>query len=276
MVVFRAGRADYWNEFENEIFSHTGSCIVTMLSMCAAGVYVSGMNRVYLEQQKREQYRSQVAFYKMLEDQYGQMERLRHDMKNHLTGLMGLWEDREWEKMGLYLARMLEAGGLGQGEEATGSNVLDALLYRKRRQAEAEKISWDCDVQIPGDCLVDEFDLCVLMGNLVDNALEGCGRIARSVENADGDTDRYIRIRSGAVKKCFLLEVENSAEKGADAPAALRNAGKFRHSTKENPEEHGIGLLNVRETVEKYGGVMNAQVRDGAVVVSVLLPATHK
>ena len=91
MVVSDVNGPDYWNEYDNEIFSHLGICIVTALSMCAAGVYVSGMNRIWLEQQKKERYRSQLDFYRLLEEQYGQMERLRHDMKNHLIALTGLW-----------------------------------------------------------------------------------------------------------------------------------------------------------------------------------------
>ncbi len=257
MVVSDVNGPDYWNEYDNEIFSHLGICIVTALSMCAAGVYVSGMNRIWLEQQKKERYRSQLDFYRLLEEQYGQMERLRHDMKNHLIALTGLWKNREWNKMGDYLTRMQEAGDFGE-EEATGSRAVDALLCKKRRQAEEQGIRWECDVRIPRDCPADEFDLCVLMGNLLDNALTGA--------------QSYVRIRAGAVKKCFLLEVENNSPGGGLQGDSLRNAGKVRYSTKKNPGEHGIGLLNVRGTVEKYDGIMNVEAGDGIFAVSLLLP----
>ena len=259
MVVSEANGADYWNTIENEIFSHIAICIVTALSMCAAGIYVFGMTRIYLEQQKKEQYQAQVAFYKMLEEQYGQMERIRHDMKNHLIGLTSLWRNKEWEKMGIYLSQMMEAGDLGQSDEVTGSKVVDALLYEKRRQAEKENIRWECDVQIPEDCVPDEFDLCVVIGNLADNALEGVGRIKEEKKE-----NRYVRIRAGVVKKCFLLEVENGT--------TLKKIDEIGNSSKDNPKGHGIGLLNVREVVEKYDGVLDMEVKEGIFRASLLVP----
>ena len=53
-----------------------------------------------------------MLYYKMLEEQYGQLERLRHDMKNHIIGLRGLWESREWEKLGAYLEPAVGKSGV--------------------------------------------------------------------------------------------------------------------------------------------------------------------
>ncbi|MEH2941287.1 GHKL domain-containing protein [Lachnospiraceae bacterium KK002] len=128
-IMFRG--ADRWNLSYNQLFSHGANLALALLCMCAGGGYMFGMDRIYREQKRGEQYRSQVAVYKMMEEQYRQMERLRHDMKNHVTGLQGLLEHREWEKMKDYLERMAEAGAFCKSEEATGNKVVDALLYQK-------------------------------------------------------------------------------------------------------------------------------------------------
>lgn len=257
MVVSDANGPAYWSLYYNELFSHIAICILTLLSMCAAGFYIFGMNRIYLEQRKKEQYKAQAAFYKMLEEEHGRMERLRHDMKNHLISLKGLWEHSQWDKMGSYLTQMMEAGDMKEGEELTGNKAVDALLYQKSRQAKAEGIIWESDVHLPADCPIDEFDLCVLIGNMLDNAIEACERLG------EGEV-KFIKMQSGMVKKCLLLEVKNSA--------GLKDIGAVKFTQKEISGEHGIGLLNIRETVNKYSGTMDMEIQKGVFLISILIP----
>ncbi len=254
-VVSDANGAEYWNIYHNEILNHIAICILTVLSMCVAGLLLFGMDRVYMEQRKREQYQSQVAFYRMLEEQYSQMERVRHDLKNHIISLRGLLENHQWEKMESYLVRMMEEGNLGFSEDATGNKAVDAIIYQKRKQAEKEGISWECGIKIPKNLYVDEFDLCVLFGNILDNAIEACQRLP-------GEEYRFIHIQSGMIKKCFFIEVKNSA-----------NISEIGGSQKEKSNEHGIGLLNIKDTVGKYNGVLNTEIKNKIFVISVLLPA---
>lgn len=241
--------------YYDQIFSHLYIIFLSALSMFAAGSCVIGMNRLYLEQQKSGQYHAQVAAYKMLEEQYEQAERLRHDMKNHLIALTGLLEEREWEKMRAYLQKMGSSGSLGTEEDVTGNKVVDALLYRKRKKAEEKQIQWECDVQISGLCGIDEFDLCVLFGNILDNAVEACERLG-------DDRKRFIDIQAKVIKRCFLLEVKNStdtAEKGKQNGAGGEN-------------RRGIGTLNLQDMVQRYHGVLDRKKEDGVYVISVLLP----
>lgn len=248
--------------YYDQIFSHTEFCALAVIFMSATGFYLFAMDRIYLEQRKNSQYHAQVAAYKMLEEQYGRSERLRHDLKNHIIALSGLWEDQAWEKLGDYLKRMENSAELGGHEEATGSRVVDVLLYQNRKTAKDMGIVWECDVQIPKLCDISEFDLCVLFGNILDNAVEACAESGRWERR--GKLQPFIRIRAGNVKKCFLLEVANSTNK--------TEWSKNGYSEKENPQEHGIGLLNVGDVVHRYNGAMNTEIQDGVFTVSVLIP----
>ena len=243
--------------YYDQIFSHVGFCVLTALSMFAVGFYVLGMNRIYLEQTKSSRYHAQIAAYKMLEEQYSQSERLRHDMKNHFIALQELLVNREWEKMDTYLKTMVEKGNLGTGDDITGNKVVDAILYQKHKEAERQNILWECDVQISKDCCVSEFDLCVLFGNILDNAVEACEKMS-NIE------DRYINIQAKTVKKYFLLEVKNSAQ--------ITDKNEEGRTSKARPKEHGIGLLNVRDIVNKYSGTMNIEVQENTFIISILLP----
>lgn len=241
IVNSRGGMGLYYDQ----LFSYTEIIILTALSAFAAGFWLFGMNKIYLEQQKSGQYQSQIAAYKMLEEQYRQAERLRHDMKNHIIALSGLLESKDYRKMAEYLDTMEHNGNLSGGE-MTGSTAIDAILYQKGTYAEQNNIPWECDVTIPKACGINEFDLCVLFGNLLDNAIEACERM-QDIEA------RFINIMANAVKGCFLLEIKNSTHK-------------------ENPEKHGIGLLNIDDVVRNYNGVMDIEVKDGVFTVSILIP----
>ncbi|MEY8338510.1 ATP-binding protein [Lachnospiraceae bacterium 62-35] len=246
--------------YYDQIFSHTEFCVLAVLSMSAAGFYLFGMERIYLEQEKSSHYHLQIAVYKMLEEQYKQSERLRHDMKNHIAALSGLFHNKEWEKMGSYLKNM-EGSSLEDGD-ITGNKAVDALLYQKRKRAQKENIKWECDVQISKVCCINEFDLCVLFGNILDNAMEACERLQCNELHGSGDC--FINIQAKTVKKCFLLEVKNSMD------MMERYVDGF--TNKENPQEHGIGLLNVSDVVHRYSGAMNIEAENGIFVISILMP----
>jgi len=242
--------------YYDQIFSLAEFFVLALLFMVASGFYVFGMNRIYLEQEKNSRYHSQIAVYKMLAEQYSQSERLRHDMKNHIISLSALSRNKEWEKIDDYL-RNMEGIVLDTGGEVTGNKAMDALLYQKRKRAEEENIKWECDVHMPKGCCINEFDLCVLFGNILDNALEACERMQR-------DECRFINIQAKTVRKCFLLEVKNSMDK------TEKYAGGF--TNKENSQEHGIGMLNVGDVVNKYNGVVNIETEKGIFVISILMP----
>lgn len=246
MVISRESMGLYYDQ----LFSHAGIGTLAALAMFASGFYLFGMNRIDLEQRKSSQYQAQIAAYKMLDEQYRSAERLRHDMKNHVIALSGLLESKEYGKIGEYLQNMESSGKLENNEEITGSKVVDAILAQKRTQAKQDHILWECDVQIPKKCCVNEFDLCILFGNLLDNAIEACVR--QSTQNEEA---RFISIHAGSAKSCFLLEVKNSTNP-TDAP---------------NPA-HGIGLLNVRDVAQSYDGVINIAASDGIFTASILIP----
>lgn len=248
LVVSNPHSGRYWGLFYDQIFSHAAVCLLTALSMCIAGGLVFGMSKLTMEQQKTEQYHLQIQFYKMLHEQYSQMERLRHDMKNHVLSLHGLWKGREWDKMGNYLESMAQNGNIDTSDEVTGNRAIDALLYHKKKQALQYGIRWEADVQFPQKCPINEFDLCVLFGNILDNAIRAC-------TESDTHSERFVTITAQQMKHCLLI--------------VARNSTKLQDQEKINT---GIGLQNISETVRKYNGTFRYEVKNHVFEASVLLP----
>ncbi len=286
-ILVRSG--GWLDIYYDQLLSYGGMCILTALAMAAAGFYLRGMVQMEREQQKSRRYQAQLAVYRMLEEQHRQSESLRHDMKNHILALTGLWEGQEWERLGEYLGQLTQAGGLGSGQEATGNRVVDTLLCQKGQTAREEGISWECCVNLPSECRIREMDWCILLGNLMDNAIRACSQLAEKER-------RFICLKGGRVKGCFLLEVENSVAEGRSQPdgvmrqaeGAGKHPGEAKHQAEDVGRKHlgggrqhegdgkgevyGIGLRNVQDLVERYNGILRTERRDGVFAASVLLP----
>ena len=250
MVVSDVGKTVYRNAYYNQVFSHLSICFFTTLSACIAAGFVFFMNKIYIQQQQKQQYHAQIAFYKMLNEQYRQMERLRHDMKNHILALHGLWEKQEFDQVGKYLEKMMESGKIKNSGEATGNHAIDALLYHKKKEAEELSVTLISDVWLPKKCMVDAFDLCVLFGNLLDNAIKACAKIT-------DDKYRFVEIQSQQVKSCLLLVIKNGT--------VIENVKEIKK---------GTGFLNIYETVRKYDGTVSMHVQEHVFELSVLIPMT--
>ena len=282
-ILLRGG--DYLNLTYNEIFSHIGISVLSLLCMCGAGFYVFGMDKIDIEQKQKEQYRSQVTFYQMLEEQYRSLERIRHDMKNHIIGLQSLIDNLGWDEKSNkfnceiclrqtrnYLHRLADAGGIEYSDELTGKSIIDALLYYKHKQAKDNHIHWECDVHIPSECPIDDFDLCVIFGNLLDNALEACLKMSPA-------DDRFINIHAHIVKKCLLIEITNSAEMITSPAKEVKQSDNVNNHIRSNNDtkqlgymKHGIGLRNVKDTIDKYNGTLDIGADDNIFRISILLP----
>lgn len=276
----------FWNGdrtelYKNQLFSHGAVCILTFLGMLAAGFYIRGMDKVYKEWQKKEQYRLQVVYLEGLKERNERMDKIRHDMKNHIISLQGLLADGNMEKMKEYLDRIAETGGIKGGEEVTGNKAVDALLYEKRKRAERMNVDWQCDMQPWKESVLNEFDFCVLAGNALDNAIEACEKTEerdRKTEKRDTKTEGtgkktngFLHIQTGWVKNYFLFEVKNSAGiKAGEEERRLSDSGET------DRKHYGIGLLNIKETVEKYNGILNTELKDGVFILSVLIPAEQR
>ena len=95
------------------------------------------------------------------------------------------------------------------------------------------------------------------MGNILDNALEACGRLPK------GEAP-FIRVWVGTIKKCLFLEVQNSSD--------LKEGWKPSGDRRGSPGEHGLGLGNIQAAAARYNGAVHMEAEKGIFTISVLLP----
>ena len=195
--------------------------------------------------------------YAEVENMYKQMRGWRHDYKNHIQTLKAYMSFGEQKKVNEYLDRLDEDLTSIDMIIKTGNIMTDAILNSKLSLAAAKKISVNAKATVPSKLNISDIDLCVIIGNLLDNAIEACENI-ESVE-------KFIRIFIGTKNTQLYMIITNTAPD--KKLSKIRNVFLSRKG-----ENHGFGLMRVDKTVEKYGGFIDRNSEDGAFTTEILLP----
>lgn len=210
------------------------------------------LERRLLERLAQQQYEMLGRHLEASREQYDQMLKMRHDMKNHGLCLAQLLEGGKSEEALHYLAGLDIRMEEGEALIRTGSVYADALLNPKYRQARKLGIDISIRMSVPGEEKIKAADLCCILANALDNAVEACRRGIQA-----GAPAGWIRMRSRMHPNYWVLEVRNSIHE----PVTVEN-GKIRSSKRlhfARRPVYGIGLQNIREAVGRYGGVMEVK-----------------
>ena len=196
-------------------------------------------------------------YYRGLQQQETQVRRLRHDLRNHLTVIRGLLEQGDEEGAIGYLDQIAGSPALRGTMRICENETANVVLTAKAEVMEREEITADLAVSLPRDLPVADADLCALLGNALDNAIEG----------TRGGPRRQVTIRCRADKGLLMLRVTNSM--GNPVKPDLS-------TTKADREAHGFGIPGMREIAERYGGLLDAGARDGEFELVVCLPLNRQ
>lgn len=187
---------------------------------------------------------------------YKTMRGWRHDYHNHIQTLLALSDDKE--KTREYLLDLNADLTSVDTVIKTGNVMVDAILNSKLSLLKSRGIDINARAVVPADLPVSEIDLCVILGNLMDNAAEAC----QGHGQAEGG---FIRLFIGILKDQLYISVSNSVS------GRLRKEGKTYLSTK-NSAGHGFGLMRVDRIVKKYDGYIDRQDEEGVFVTEIMLP----
>lgn len=168
--------------------------------------------------------------------------KIKHDMKNHMYAIKNMAKNNMSKDIITYTNDIL---GKIEGEKVyinTGNYLIDGILNVKFEEIKNQGIDFKYDVKIPEGIKLPEFEVITILGNLLDNAIEG----VKSIKD-----NRYIEVFISYKDSNLLIKIVNTF----DGLVIKDNKGFV--SRKEEKNYHGIGLENVREQVEKSNGYMN-------------------
>lgn len=209
-----------------------------------------------------------------MERVYAGIRSIKHDMRNTLSVIGRLSAGtgtEEREELQAYLSEFQRNFEALELRFRTGNTVVDTLLNMKYHEAvrEVPGLKIDADrLLFPQEQGVHSYDIGVILGNALDNAIEACGRLAAKEPGAD----TFIRLTSLQKGNFLILKVENSF----DGHLAGRRTKDLPATGKPDKKSHGIGLANIRSTAEKYQGTMDFKAEGRVFILLVMLKNERK
>jgi sensor histidine kinase YesM len=207
-------------------------------------------NRVLIQQNKA--YRNQ---FDIIKESQEKIKIMRHDLKNHISALTVLARDKNTNKMLNYLETIGDAIEVEKEYVKTGNRDIDSILNYKIREAKECNIEVITKIKIPKEFNTSSFDLNVILGNLIDNAIE-------ALEKVD---EKKLEIEMNFIKGVFYINISNIFN-----GKIIKENNKFK-SIKRNDEFHGIGIESVKKIVDKYNGITEINYLKNKFIVEIML-----
>ena len=162
--------------------------------------------------------------------------RLRHELEHKLFSVQYLFEKNQIEE-GLYVLKQMIVEMCGDAKDISISqNIVETVITNIEKKSETAGIHIEKEILFPDETIMEMVDLCILLGDLLDNAMEA----------AAGSEEKLVKIRVREEFNCLYLKIANTfSEENSDVKAFV---------SKKEAGRHGFGMQNIREIVRRYGG----------------------
>ena len=187
---------------------------------------------------------------------YMTMRGWRHDYRSHMQSIKAYLALNHIEAAKNYINQMETELKSIDVKYKTGNISVDAVLNSKLTLAEKSGIEIKCDAKLPEDIKILQTDLCIILGNLIDNAIEACEKIEAQ--------RKFLRIYLCIMKQQIYISVSNATNE------RIRKSEKEFITKKKG--NHGHGLKRINLIVEKYQGFVNRQNEPGVFATEIMLP----
>lgn len=221
------------------------------------GLYMSFLSRMI--DRRIEAYQSELIriHYAEVENMYRQIRGWRHDYRNHIQVMKAYLVQGETEALGEYLDALVNDLSAVDVVIRTGNRMADAILNSKISLARSKNIRVTVDANIPVALRTSEIDLCIIVGNLFDNAIEA----SYALPEEQRSIRVYMDMKGTQLYMSFTNRTALKKQKKID--------GRFRTSKGEG---HGFGLVRIDNIVQRYDGYLRRESEDGAFTTEILLP----
>lgn len=195
--------------------------------------------------------------YQEVDNMYQQIRGWRHDYRNHIQTMKAYAASGDWDAIRQYLDLLDEDLTTVDTVIKTGNPMTDAILNSKISLARSKNIPVVADAHIPLKLKSSELDLCCILGNLFDNAIEASLKLP--------EEERMIRVYMDMKNTQLYISFTNFTATGK-----LKKQGNLFRSTKG--DGHGFGLVRIDAIVERLDGYISRNSEEGAFTTEILLP----
>lgn len=194
--------------------------------------------------------------YEEIKEAYINMRGWRHDYNNHLQAMKAYLSMNQLKELDEYLFKLERDLDEVDSLVKSGNLMMDAILNSKITIMMNYNINVDFKAILPEEIKITDVDLCVMVSNLLENAIEACLKIPQE--------QRFIRVFSEVYGSQFYLSIQNSAMENLDF-----NAQNYISNKRG---EHGFGMKRVQLLVDKYNGFLNLQNEPGIFASEITIP----
>lgn len=180
---------------------------------------------------------------------------LKHDMDNHLIKMQDLLEQQKYSELNNYLNGAKQSIDTDVGIIDSGNESVDSILNYKLTQIKSMNVDTEYEVSVPENLSISLFDINIVLGNLVDNAIE-------ALKAVRADESKKLIIKINSKQGYFKIYIANTFD------GIVTADGKSRKGDNIN---HGLGLKSVLKTVEKYGGMLKTDTNGKMFEISVIM-----
>jgi sensor histidine kinase YesM len=194
--------------------------------------------------------------YEEIKNIYLNMRGWRHDYHSHLQTIKAHLALNQLDEVQKYLLDLEKDLSRVDSYVKSGNLMADAILNSKITIAENKNINVICKAELPEQLIISDIDMCIILGNLLDNAIEACMQIE--------EDKRFIRIYISMMKNQLYISIQNSSKEELNF--------NERHYISTKRGEHGLGMKRAKVLIDKYNGYLNLQNEPGIFASEVTVP----
>lgn len=208
--------------------------LILSIGFILGNVIVDNQRYKELEEANYRLFMTQVSHFEEIKQKNIEMQKYRHDFQSHIICLNYLLEQGDVTESIKYIESMKVNLGSWEEKFQSGNDVVDAILNEQARVSKIHNILFEADGVLPSNINISNYDLCIIFSNILNNAVESA---MMSVK------EKYVKIKLGAFNGYINIVVKNSSE--------IKSGFKTTKSDKDN---HGYGLIILRECIERLNG----------------------
>ena len=197
--------------------------------------------------------------YQEVDNMYRKMRGWRHDYRNHIQAMKVMAANGNMDGIKAYLDELDTDLNTVDTVVKTGNAMADAIRNSKISLAQSKSIAVHCDAHIPVKLQMSELDLCCILGNLFDNAIEASLSLP--------ERERQIRVYMDMKGTQLYISFTNFT--------SGRKLNRFGNIFKTSKGDgHGFGLVRIDNIIDRLGGYLSRNSEDGAFTTEILIPQT--
>ncbi len=239
----------------------TGRKLVIIVTIIAIVAYNIACIMMIIITESRDNYRtlsiisqniieSQQQYYSLVNEKQQEMRSIRHEMRNHLSCIYGLYQSEKTNEMEQYLKGLIDTSFDAETLLDTGNDIVNAILNDAQSKCRKDNIVFRLEGTFPHPLYLSTMDLCAIFANTVSNAVEAIQRI----EDRNWEKTEFIDIHIRSFKEDLYVEIINPMDRN------IKIDVKNLTTSKRNKEEHGYGVKNIIHSVNKYQGIVDYKI----------------